>query len=211
MLSAFTTGFILGLSLILAIGPQNAFVLRQGILREHLFYVALFCAASDAILICIGVTSVSFFFNNYAYEFKNLIFGFSAIWIASYGFMRFFSAFRSHTAIKIESLKSKKLITTLSILALLTFANPHVYLDTIILIGSISLQFNEYKKIAFAFGACLASFVFFFSLAYGAKLLTPIMQNSFSWRILDLFIAGVMFSIAVNLAKDGDLLKILNI
>ena len=204
MISAMLTGFFLGFSLILAIGAQNAFVLRQGILSEHIFYVALFCALSDSLLIILGIVGISFFFNNFFKEFSELILGISALWLTLYGFIRLSSIFKSDLKIKIEISKSKNLLATLIILSVLTFANPHVYLDTVILIGSISQQFSGDEKVAFAIGAALASFVFFFSLGYGAKFLAPIMQSSLSWRILDFLIALVMFAIALNLAYEGN-------
>ena len=204
MLSAFLTGFFLGLSLIVAIGAQNTFVLRQGILGQHIFYVALFCAVSDALLISIGVAGISFFLNTIINQISNILFGFSALWLAGYGILRLKAALKANIMVEIEVSKSKGLIQTISIIAILTFANPHVYLDTMILIGSISQQFFGYYKIAFAIGACLASFIFFFSLAYGAKLLEPIMQRSFSWRILDGLIALIMFTIAFKLASAGN-------
>ena len=204
MLSAFLTGFFLGLSLIVAIGAQNIFVLRQGVLRQHIFYVALFCALSDAFLICIGIVGISFFFNNFVNQFEDLLFGFSSIWLASYGAVRLISAFKSNSTIQIETSTPKSLLPTLTILTVLTFANPHVYLDTMVLIGSVSQQFTGNTKILFAIGASLASFVFFFSLAYGAKLLTLIMQKPSSWRTLDFLIALIMFTIAIKLAYAGN-------
>jgi L-lysine exporter family protein LysE/ArgO len=204
MLSAFLTGFFLGLSLIVAIGAQNSFVLRQGILGQHVFYVALFCALSDALLISIGVAGISFFLNNIINQISSTLFGFSALWLSGYGILRLIAVFKADTTIEIDASKSKGLIPTISIAAILTFANPHVYLDTMILVGSISQQFSGYYKITFALGAVLASFVFFFSLAYGAKLLEPIMQRPYSWRILDGLIAFVMFTIAFKLASAGN-------
>jgi L-lysine exporter family protein LysE/ArgO len=204
MLSAFLTGFFLGLSLIVAIGAQNSFVLRQGILGQHVFYVALFCAVSDALLISIGVAGISFFLNNIINQISNFLFGFSALWLTGYGILRLKAVFKADIMVEIESSKSEGLIPTLSIAAILTFANPHVYLDTMILVGSISQQFSGYYKIIFALGAVLASFVFFFSLAYGAKLLEPIMQRPYSWRILDGLIALIMFTIAFKLASAGN-------
>ena len=204
MISGFLTGFFLGMSLIFAIGAQNAFVLRQGILGQHVLYVALFCALSDAILICIGIASISFFFNNFVTQFSNLLFGFSAIWLAGYGIIRLKTVFKSDSALEIESSVSNDLISTLSILFILTFANPHVYLDTMVLIGSISQQFSGEDKIAFALGASFASFVFFFSLGYGARLLIPIMKNPNSWRKLDFLIAVIMFLISIKLAYAGN-------
>ena len=162
--------------------------------------VALFCAISDALLICVGIVGISFFLNDFIEQYSDLLLGFSAIWIAMYGLIRLKAVFKSNNELEIESSTSKDLITTLSILFILTFANPNVYLDTMVLIGSISQQFSGNNKIAFAIGAIFASFIFFFSLTYGANLLAPLMQNANSWRKLDLLIALVMFIISINLA-----------
>ncbi len=204
MLSAFLTGFFLGLSLIIAIGAQNTFVLRQGILGQHVFYVALFCALSDALLITIGVAGISFFLNNFISQNLNTLFSLSAIWLFGYGVIRLRSAFKSNKIIEVQASSLKGLFPTISVAAVLTFLNPHVYLDTMILIGSISQQFFGFQKITFALGAVLASFVFFFSLAYGARLFTPLMQRPLAWKVLDSLIALVMFTIAFNLAKAGN-------
>ena len=204
MIQSFLTGFFLGLSLILAIGAQNTFVLRQGILGQHVFYIALFCALSDALLISIGVAGISFFLNNFISQNSNILFGLSAFWLAGYGIIRLKSAFKSDKTIKIETSTLKGLFPTISIAAALTFLNPHVYLDTMVLIGSISQQFSGYFKITFTLGAILASFVFFFSLAYGARLLMPLMQRPSSWKIFDSCIALIMFIIAFKLASAGN-------
>ena len=204
MIHSFLTGFFLGLSLIVAIGAQNAFVLRQGIVGQHVFYIALFCALSDALLISIGVVGISFFLNNFIDQNLEILFGLSAIWLSGYGIIRLLSTFKSNKTIEVEVSSLKGLFPTISIAAVLTFLNPHVYLDTMILIGSISQQFSGFQKITFALGAVLASFIFFFSLAYGAKLLTPLMQSPFSWKILDSLIALIMFTIAFNLASAGN-------
>ena len=204
MIPSFLTGFFLGFSLIVAIGAQNTFVLRQGILGQHVFYIALFCALSDTLLISIGVAGISFFLNNFINQNLNILFGLSAVWLAGYGILRLKSVFKSDKTIEIEVSTLNGLFPTISIAAVLTFLNPHVYLDTMILIGSISQQFSGFYKITFALGACLASFVFFFSLAYGAKLLTPVIQRPFSWKILDSLIALIMFTIAFKLAALGN-------
>ena len=204
MIQSFLTGFFLGLSLIVAIGAQNTFVLRQGILGQHVFYLALFCALSDALLIIIGVAGISFFLNNFINQNSNILFGLSAIWLAGYGTIRLKSVFKSNKTIEVEASTLKGLFPTISVAAVLTFLNPHVYLDTMILIGSISQQFSGFHKITYTLGAVLASFVFFFSLAYGAKLLSPKMQNPTSWRVLDFFIALIMFTIAIKLAFEGN-------
>ena len=204
MLSAFTTGFILGFSLILAIGAQNSFVLKQGLMGRHVFAVALFCSLSDALLIFIGVAGISIFLNNYINLISDWLFAVAAIWLACYGLLRLKDAIKGNSALVIESASSNGLISTLSFLAVLTFANPHVYLDTVVLIGSVSQQFPGNTKLAYAIGASLASFVFFFSLAYGAKLLSPTMQKPTAWRILDSFIAFVMFTLGIKMAQAAD-------
>ena len=204
MLSAFLTGFFLGLSLIVAIGAQNAFVIRSGILRNHIFYIALFCAISDSLLIIIGIAGISFFLKDFINEFSNIIFGFSALWLFSYGLLRIRSALINNYLTVDNNSKSSSLLKAISIVAVFTFVNPHVYLDTMILIGSISQQFLDTNRIYFAIGACTASFIWFFSIAYGAKLLTPIMQKPTHWRNLDLLIALIMFVIAFNLASQGN-------
>tara|TARA_B100000497_G_C7562265_1_gene339136 strand:+ start:95 stop:715 length:621 start_codon:yes stop_codon:yes gene_type:complete len=204
MLSAFLTGLFLGLSLIVAIGAQNAFVIRSGILRNHIFYIALFCAISDSLLIIIGITGISFFLKDFMNEFSNIIFGFSALWLFSYGLLRIRSALINNYLTVDNNSKSSSLLKAISIVAVFTFVNPHVYLDTMILIGSISQQFLDTNRIYFAIGACTASFIWFFSIAYGAKLLTPIMQKPSHWRNLDLLIALIMFVIAFNLASQGN-------
>jgi len=202
MLSAFLSGFILSLSLILAIGAQNSFVLRQGLMGRYVFIVALFCSLSDALLIGIGVVGISLFLNNYIDLVSDWLFGISAIWLAGYGILRLRDAVIGKSVLIAENSSVKGLVSTLSFLSVLTFANPHVYLDTVVLIGSVSQQFPDNTKLAYVLGASIASFVFFFSLAYGAKLLSPIMQKPIAWRILDSFIAFVMFSLAIKMTHS---------
>jgi L-lysine exporter family protein LysE/ArgO len=204
MLSAFSTGFFLGFSLILAIGAQNSFVLRQGLIGHHVFIVALFCSLADVLLITIGVAGISIFLNNYIDLVSNWLFGISTIWLAGYGLLRLRDAVIGKSVLIAENYSENGLVSTLSFLVILTFANPHVYLDTVVLIGSVSQQFSGNTKLAYVLGASIASFVFFYSLAYGAKLLAPIMKRPSSWRILDGLIALIMFTIAVKLAYAGN-------
>jgi len=203
MILAFTTGFFLGLSLIVAIGAQNAFVLRQGILRNHVFYIALFCSIADSLLITLGVIGVSYFLSDFISENSKILYGFSAVWLFFYGVLRLFSSIKSNLAIIENNLEPRSLFNTISVVSIFTFANPHVYLDTMILIGSISQQFFDLNRIYFAVGACSASFVWFFGIAYGAQLLAPIMRKKSYWRIFDLLIALIMFIIAFNLVSQG--------
>ena len=204
MLSAFLTGFILGFSLILVIGAQNSFVLRQGLMGRHVFTVALFCSLADALLISIGVAGISIFLNNFINLVSDWLFGISAIWLASYGLLRLKDVIKGNSVLIAEGTLNNGITSTLSFLVVITFANPHVYLDTVVLIGSVSQQFPDNNtKLAYAIGASLASFVFFFSLAYGAKYLSPIMQRPIAWRVLDSFIAFVMFSLAIKMLHSG--------
>ena len=202
MVESIITGFFLGSSLIVVIGAQNIFVLRQGIMRQHIFVTSTYCSISDTVLIFLGIIGVSIFFDNFIYKYSDFLFAFSAIWLFSYGLIRFFSALKSNSSISIELEKKKDIFSTLYMLTVLTFANPHVYLDTVVLIGSVSQQFSGNEKYLFGVGASLSSFIFFFSLAYGAKLIIPFMKNKSSWRILDFSIALIMFIISFNLILE---------
>ena len=198
MIYAFLTGFFLGFSLILAIGAQNAFVLRQGLIGRHVLIVALFCAVSDALLITIGVVGISTLLN-FIGLLSNWLYGISSIWLIGYGLLRLRDAVKGESTLTAEKSSVNGLASTLAFLAVVTFANPHVYLDTVVLLGSISQQFSGDNKIAYVLGASIASFAFFFSLSYGARLLAPIMIRPNAWRILDCSIALLMFIIAIKL------------
>ena len=202
-MEAFFTGVAIGFSLILAIGAQNAFVLRQGLLRQHFFAVALFCSLSDAILIAVGVSGVSWFIGDLIKAYSFWVFGAAAVWLLVYGTTHLRSAFRQNRLILDEVQAEKSLLSVLSTAALFTFGNPHVYLDTVVLIGTMAMKFVSYERVLFAAGASLASFVFFFSLAYGARLLAPKMKNQTTWKILDVMIAVVMFSLALGMLIAG--------
>ncbi len=202
-MEAFFTGVAIGFSLILAIGAQNAFVLRQGLLRQHFFAVALFCSLSDAILIAVGVSGVSWFIGDLIKAYSFWVFGAAAVWLMVYGTTHLRSAFRQNRLILDEVQAEKSLLSVLSTAALFTFGNPHVYLDTVVLIGTMAMKFVPYERVLFAAGASLASFIFFFSLAYGARLVAPKMKNQMTWRMLDIMIAVIMFSLAFGMLIAG--------
>ena len=202
-LSSFGTGFALGFSLILAIGAQNAFVLRQGLTRRHVLPVVMFCAVADMLLIVAGVAGVSLLIADIASRHAPVLFGVAAIWLAGYGLMRVRSAVMANGTISDNDGVSGQLLPTLATAAVLTFGNPHVYLDTVVLIGTVSLQFDGADRTAYGAGAATASFVFFFSLGYGATLLAPQMKRPNAWRILDAVIALVMFGLAIGMARAG--------
>ena len=203
MLPAYATGFALGFSLILAIGAQNAFVLRQGLLRQHVLLVVLFCASADTLLILAGVAGLSALIADLVGQYASVLFGLAAVWLAGYGVIRLSSAIRASDAISTDAPAATTVTAVLMTAAILTFGNPHVYLDTVVLIGAVSLQFNGMSKLAYGAGAITASFVFFFMLGYGASLLAPTMQRPSAWRILDILIALVMFVLALGMAKAG--------
>ena len=207
MFQPFINGLSLGLSLILVIGAQNVFVLRQGLSKSHVFLTAIFCSLADTILIIIGVSGASIIMENNIAFLKSVLFTFAAIWLSFYGFLRVISAVKSNSFINDEEAKTSELFPTIVLAAGLTFINPHVYLDTVVLIGTVSLQYltlNE--KVSYAFGASLASFFFFFLLAYGARFLAPLMSRSFSWSILDSVIALFMFYLAYIMFRASGLI-----
>jgi L-lysine exporter family protein LysE/ArgO len=199
MLFAYLTGFSLSFSLILAIGSQNAFVLRQAILRQHIGALVLFCAVSDALLIIAGVAGLSLLIADFVDQIAPWLFGGAAIWLAGYGVLRVRDAF-GNQALTMGDRPS----ASLAVAAVLTFGNPHVYLDTVVLIGTVSLQFDGAAKIAFTAGAITASLVFFSALGYGGYLLSGYMQRPGSWRLLNAGIALIMFLLAAAMLRAGD-------
>ena len=196
MLASFLPGFALSLTLILAIGAQNAFVLRQGLRREHVFWVCLTCGVSDAVLIAGGVAGFGALAEAVPWFEPVMRYGGCAflIW---YGYLNARSAWRGGAGLDTSGATTQSLSKAIGTLLALTWLNPHVYLDTVVLIGSISSQYPD--RLAFGIGAALASLVFFFSLGYGARLLNPFFVNPRSWQILDGVIALTMWGIAAKL------------
>ncbi|PCJ75378.1 MAG: amino acid transporter [Rhodobacteraceae bacterium] len=193
-----TTGFLTAFALILAIGAQNAFVLKQGIARSHVFWVCLTCAVSDALLITAGVAGFGLVVAQFPSLPRIMSLGGGAFLVA-YGLTRFVAAYRGGDQMALTA-KAAPLGTTILICLSLTWLNPHVYLDTLGLIGAVSTQFIELpQKVAFGVGAVAASFVFFFGLGYGARLLAPIMQTPRTWQVLDVMIGLLMWYLAYGL------------
>jgi L-lysine exporter family protein LysE/ArgO len=188
VLSPFLTGFAIGGSLIIAIGAQNAFVLRQGIKREHVFAVALFCALSDAALIALGVAGLGALIE----AVPGLLIGITLFGIAFLLWYGLAAARRAAnpSALQVGDGGPLSLRAALSACAAFTLLNPHVYLDTVILVGSLAAPFSGPARWAYGLGAASASFAWFFSLAYGARLLTPVFARPLAWRVLDLCMRG---------------------
>ena len=196
-MNALLYGFSLGFSLILAIGAQNAFVLKQGLRDEHVFLVCLICALSDALLILIGVSGFHLLVAAYPEVVAIARYG-GALSLFTYGSLSFYRALRVQQGLQPSEIRSNSAWQSALTCLAFTWLNPHVYLDTVVLLGSVSTQFGD-SIIWFASGAMTASFVFFFALGYGARLLRPLFAEARAWRILDLLIGIVMWAIAARL------------
>ncbi|NCQ24282.1 MAG: amino acid transporter [Rhodobacteraceae bacterium CG17_big_fil_post_rev_8_21_14_2_50_63_15] len=194
-MQAMVAGFGLGLSLIVAIGAQNAFVLRQGLRREHVLAVVLVCALSDGVLVAAGVAGFGALTQALPGLERVMRYG-GAAFLLIYGGRSFRAAWRGGAVLEAGIGAGSLRRAVLSCLAL-TWLNPHVYLDTVVLLGSVSAQYED--RFGFALGAVTASFVFFFSLGYGARVLAPLFRRPVSWRVLDVGVGAVMWSIAAGL------------
>jgi L-lysine exporter family protein LysE/ArgO len=192
-------GFTLGFSLILAIGAQNAFVLRQGLRREHVLPIVLTCALSDALLIAAGVAGFGALARALPWLEPVMRYG-GAAFLLVYGARAFLAAWRGGEALQAGQAAGSLRKALLTCLAL-TWLNPHVYLDTVVLLGSISAQYD--RPALFAAGAMLASGVFFFMLGYGARMLAPWFARPAAWRVLDIVVGLVMWAIAAKLLWNG--------
>ena len=198
MLTPALTGLATAFALILAIGAQNAFVLRQGLARAHIFWLCLLCAVSDAILITAGVLGFGVIVTLYPLLPQIMAWG-GAAFLFVYGVLRLRAAYLGQYEMQLSG-QSAGLWATLATGAAFTWLNPHVYLDTLGLVGAVSTQYvDPAEKTAFGIGAVTSSFVFFFSLGYGARLLAPVMQSVRAWRILDVGIGLVMWALAIKL------------
>ena len=197
MISPFLNGFFLGASLIIAIGAQNAFILRQGLLRQHVFILCLICAAADAVLIALGVAGLGTLIQSSPQLIKAVTIG-GAAFLFAYSFIAFRRALHPE-AMDMRGRGQGSLKLAVSTCLAFTFLNPHVYLDTVVLLGSLSARYAGQGRLAYALGAMMASFVWFFALGYGARLLEPVFAKPAAWRFLDVVIGLVMAAIALSL------------
>ena len=194
---ALVPGFLTGLSLIIAIGAQNAFVIRQGLSRSHVLLVVLICAASDAVLIFLGTGGLGTLIQSKP-DLLEFIRWFGVLYLTWFGIKAMRSVLSNQSLEVGEGASSSKKAAILSVLGF-TFLNPHVYLDTVILLGSIANQFEE-DRWFFALGASIGSFLWFSAIGFGAKAASRFMSRPIFWKILDSIIAVVMFSVAIFLA-----------
>ncbi|MBT1443808.1 LysE/ArgO family amino acid transporter [Shewanella sp. JM162201] len=198
METAFLQGIMIGASLIIAVGAQNAFVLKQSIMRSHSLPIALTCSVIDALMIAAGVAGLGSIIMAFPALKHAATFGGAAflLWYGTNALKASFNA-KEMDLSKAKGAGSLKtaLMTTLAI----SFLNPHLYLDTVVLLGSISTQFSGEARQWFGAGAILASFIWFFSLSFGARLMAPMFAKPAAWRYLDRFIFVTMYSIAIAL------------
>lgn len=207
-IAVFLEGFGIGAGLIIAIGAQNAFVLRQGIMRQHVLLVAAVCSLIDAVLIAAGVLGLGTLINAVPLVLR-IATGAGALFLLWYGVRSFRSGLNPQVMPETNEDASGSTPAPKTkwavILTLLGFSllNPHVYLDTVVLLGGIGARHPLDERFAFIAGACSASIAWFFSLAFGAGFLSPLFHKKITWRILDFIIAVIMFLIAIQLALFG--------
>ena len=197
LISAGFSGFALGGSLIVAIGAQNAFILRQGLIRSHVFVLCLICAISDALLIAAGVGGLGTIVSQSPLLISVVTLG-GALFLATYSAMAFRRAVKPGAMVAgaPESMALKAAVMTC---LAFTFLNPHVYLDTVVLLGSLSAAYQGLERVAYGVGAVIASFAWFFGLGYGARYLAPLFARPAAWRVLDGLIGVVMGLLALGL------------
>lgn len=196
MLSVFIKGFLIGAGLIIAIGAQNAFVLSKGVKREHHIIIPLICSICDTSLIFAGIAGLGpFVSSNRSMTVFAAVFG--AVFLYWYGFKSFKNVFKSE-GLKPDEKSEKNLYKSVLATLGVTLLNPHVYLDTVVLTGTIASRFDDMKYI-FGLGASTASFIWFFLLSLGGSAMAEILKKPSSWRILDTFVGITMWWIASNL------------
>lgn len=190
-------GFLSGAALIVAIGAQNAFVLRQGLRREHVLPVVMVCALADALLIAAGIAGLGALI-------QSIPVLLDVTWLGGAAFLLWYGYSAARRALKANQMmpdegRETSLSAALATCLAFTFLNPHVYLDTVILVGSLANQAGENGRWPFGAGAMAASFTWFISLGYGARLLAPLFKKVIAWRVLDSLVAVTMFGLGLSL------------
>jgi L-lysine exporter family protein LysE/ArgO len=193
-------GFALGATLIIAIGAQNAFVLRQGLVGAHAGAVATVCAVSDGLLIFAGIAGLGSLIRAAPGLLTAITIG-GAVFLLVYGAMAAYRALKPRSG-KLPPQAQEGLAAAIGTCLALTFLNPHVYLDTVVLIGGLSARYEGAAVLMFGGGAALASLTWFFGLAYGARLAAPLFARPGAWRILDALVAATMLIIAARLIGE---------
>jgi len=198
VITAALAGLGLGFSLIVAIGAQNAFVLRQGLLRQHVLVVVVICALSDIVLIALGIAGAGALFTAVPWLVEVVRWA-GAAFLLVYGLLAARRAWRPKTLEAADAEKAPASLLAVAGTALaLTWLNPHVYLDTLVLLGSVGSTHGDDRWV-FGVGAAVASVLWFTLLGFGARLLAPVFARPLAWRVLDGIIALVMITLAVML------------
>ena len=196
--ASWLAGFTVCLSLIVSIGAQNLYVLRQAVQGRHVHACVLWCVLSDAVLIGLGVAGMAQLLGNSPVLAHYLTLG-GAVFLFAYGVFAWHRAlFAPQAGLQVSGRAERGVMGVLGALAVITLLNPHVYLDTVVLLGTISTRFPGQER-AFAAGAMTGSFLFFFALGYGAGWLRPLFARPLAWRILEAVIGLVMWAIAAKL------------
>ncbi len=197
MIPNFIAGFLSGAALIIAIGAQNSFVLRQGIRHEHVLSIVLVCACADALLIAAGIAGLGTLIKSVPLVLDVTRYG-GAAFLLIYGLIAARRALQPHL-LKVDSGVGTSFGAAIATCLAFTFLNPHVYLDTVVLLGSLANQYGDRGRWVFGGGATAASFAWFFALGYGARLLGPLFSKSIAWRVLDSLIAFIMLGLGITL------------
>lgn len=198
LINVFFTAFVLAAGLIMAIGAQNAHVLRQGIAGHYVGITVILCAFFDTVLMTSGVFGFGWLLTQLPMLEDVARVG-GAVFLLWYGSRCVRSAMAPLSSVSVESRVATSLPAAIATVSAFTLLNPHVYLDTVVLIGSIGGQYEGTARTVFAVGAFTASWVWFIALGYGARLVRPYFENPRAWQVLDGFIALVMFAIALSL------------
>lgn len=198
-MDSFLHGFVVCFGLIVSIGAQNAFLLKQGLLKQHIFWIATICFVCDVLLMGIGVLGLGTLISQS--PLISLILALvGAVFLFTYGSRSFISAYRGTTQLLAEQNNlNTNLKKTVLITLAITLLNPHVYIDTVVIVGGIGGTLSFEQKIGFLSGALLCSFLWFFGLGYGAGMLSNYFQKRRTWQILDSITGMIMYAIAFSL------------
>lgn len=200
MLDIYLKGFIVTISLIVAIGAQNAYVLKLGLLKQYVLLAVSLCILFDFILISLGVFGLGYFIQGNQLLI-NIIAIIGIVFLCVYAILSFKSAFKNESLQIDGNVKTNPIKQVITLILVFTFLNPHTYLDTILLIGGIGANIENGLKLYFLLGAVSASSVWFFSLGFGARFLIPLFKKPITWKLLDISIGFLMLFIAYSL-KD---------
>ncbi|WP_428028638.1 LysE/ArgO family amino acid transporter [Arcobacter sp.] len=196
--SILVKGYMVAISLIVAIGAQNAYILKLGLLKQHVLKAVLICIFFDIFLISLGVYGLGFFIQGNQLLINSIaIFG--MLFLSFYAFSCFKSALTNNSLKIDDNVKTNPLKEVISLLLVFTLLNPHTYLDTVLLIGGIGANIEDGLKPYFLLGTVLASTSWFFTLGFGARVLIPLFKKPITWKILDIFIGILMLFIAYSL------------